>query len=208
MKKPFLVSIALVLFILVAIGIAAIILSFKVVRQTTDKINSSLKENFQTIVTIPTPVPPETKTFSQTKYVWEMETDAGEIIKVQFTHDTNFSKSSNQMDATLEMQPGSDPSLFYKVLPAVVTDQPTLASLADPYHPNLGQSPQNLYQSVEFTTAINHADKVSKITWHLNRDYFINKNEANYRKIFSYPEPVTKTLYAIQRIIIEIFSGA
>lgn len=208
MKKPLLVSIIIIFILLVIAGISAIVLSFKVVRQTTDNINTDLKQNFQSIVTIPTPVPPETKTFDQTKYTWEMETDAGEVIRVQFIHDTDFSKSSDQMVAALEMQPGSDPSLFYKVLPAVITDQPTLTSLSGIYHSDLGQSPQNLYQSVEFKTVPNQSDKVVKITWHLNRDYFINKNEANYKKIYSYPEPVTKALYAIQKIIIEIFSGA
>ena len=208
MRKALLISLVAIIIVFILTIIIAIVLSFKIVRQTTDNINFALKQNFQSIVNVPTPVPPETRTFDQTTYIWEMETDAHEIVKVQFKHDTNFSKKSNQMVATLEMPSAGDPSLFDKVLPAIVTDRPTLSSLVDIHHPNVGQSPDNLYESVELTKSPINSDKVVKITWHLNRNNFVNKNENLYKKIYSYPEPIIKALYSLQRAIIEIFSGS
>ena len=204
MKKS-LVIILGVLVIFIFAFIFTVVISFKVVKQTTDKINFALKDNFQEVVRIPAPIPPETKGFYQTIYIWEMETTAGEVVKVRFTHDTAFSKSSTKIIATLEMEPGGDPGVFDKVLPAVIADRQTIISIGDSNNRNLNANPQQGYDKIEFT--ISNTDKVLKIVWQYNKDVFVSKNQNLYKKIYDYPESVLKGLYILQRGILQIFSA-
>lgn len=182
----------------------AVIISFKVVKQTTDKINLALKDNFQTIVRIPAPIPPETKGFYQTIYIWEMETNALEVVKVRFTHDTAFSKATGQITATLEMEQGGDPSVFDKVLPAIIADRQTIISITDPNKINLNANREQGYDKIEFTKS--NTDKVIKIVWQYNKDVFVSKNQNLYKKIYSYPQKIFEGLYILQRGILQIFS--
>lgn len=204
MKKS-LVIILVIIIIFIFTILFTVIISFKVVKQTTDKINFALKDNFQTIVRIPAPIPPETKSFDQTRYIWEMETPAGEVVKVRFTHDTAFSKTSTQIIATLEMEPGGDPSIFEKVLPAVIADRQTIISITNPNKINLNASPQQGYDKIEFTKST--TDKVIMVVWQYNKDVFVSKNQNLYSKIYSYPQKVLKGLYILQRGILQIFSA-
>ncbi len=203
MKKSLVIFLGITT-VIVLTFLFAVILSFKVVKQSTDKINLALKNNFQTIVRIPTPIPPETKSFDKTVYIWEMETTAGEIVKVRFTHDTAFSKATNNIVATLEMEPGGDPSVFDKVLPAVIADRQTIISIRDPNHINLSANQEQGYDKIELTKS--NTDKVIKVVWFYNKDVFVNKNQNLYKKIYSYPQSVLKGLYILQRGILQIFS--
>lgn len=203
MKKPLIIILG-ILVIFICIFTFAVIISFKVVKQTTDKINFALKDNFQTIVRIPAPIPPETKSFDQTRYIWEMETTAGEVVKVRFTHDTAFSKSSTKIIATLEMEPGGDPGVFDKVLPAVIADKQTIISVGDSNNRNLNANPQQGYDKIEFT--ISNTDKVLKVVWQYNKEVFVSKNQNLYSKIYGYRERILIGLYILQRGILQIFS--
>lgn len=204
MSKRITAILALVL-ILVSLAIFTIIVSFKVVKQTTDKINLALKEDLQRIIRIPEVIPPETKSFGQTVYLWEMETREGEITKVRFTHDTAFSKKTDKINATLEMEPSADPSLFNKVLPAVISDQQTIISIIDPSKLNLSANPQVGYDQIKLT--INDKSQVVKIDWEFNKNIFVEKRNELYTKIYSYPESLLTFLYKLQRGILLIFSA-
>lgn len=203
MKKSVILILAS-LAILISVFLFTVIISFKVVKQTTDKINFALKDNFQTIVRIPAPIPPETKSFDKTIYIWEMETNAGEIIKVRFSHDTAFAKSTDHITATLEMLEGGDPSVFDKVLPAVVSDKQTIISIVDPNKINLNANQIQGYDKIEFTKST--TEKVTKVVWQYNKEVFVNKNQDLYNKIYSYPQKLLKGLYILQRGILQIFS--
>ncbi len=203
--KKFLLIIFVTLTIFICVLLYTIIISFKVVKQTTDKINFALKDNFQTIVRIPAPIPPETKSFDKTIYIWEMETNAGEIVKVRFIHDTAFSKSTANITATLEMVQGGDPSVFDKVLPAVIADKQTIISIDDPNKINLNANPEQGYDKIEFTKS--ETDKVIKVVWQYNKEVFVNKNKDLYNKIYGYRERLLVGLYILQSGILQIFSA-
>lgn len=204
MKKNLLITLAIALIVLLAVFILAIIFSFKVVKQTTDKINFALKDNFKTIVTIPKEIPPENKSFTETTYIWDMETPAGEVTGVKFTHDTAFAKGTNQVTASLEMA-GTDPGLFAKVLPAIIVDKQSQDAALDPQRRNLNANTQAGYQKIEVFTPPN-TDHVTKITWYFDKNYFVNKNEGLYQKLYKYPTTILSSLYKLQRSILTIFS--
>ncbi len=204
--KRTLLGILIVFFILtIFLIITIIIISFKIVKQTTDSINFALKKDFQKVVRIPDVIPPETKGFNKTVYIWEMVTNEEEITKVKFTHDTAFIKSSEKINATLEMPPGSDPSIFFKVLPAVVADPQTIISITDEKRLNLAANSDAGYSSIQLF-ADEKSQKIVKVVWEFDKTAFVDKNSNLYNKIYNYPEPLLHILYKIQRGILLIFS--
>jgi hypothetical protein len=207
MKKQFLILASIILVIFLTALFLAIILSFKIVKQTTDKINLALKDDLQTIVRIPTPIPPETKSFDSTTYIWEMETNEGEITKVKFVHDTAFSKNNQNITATLEMVEGQDPSLFNKVLPAVITDKQTIISITDPKRINLGKNEQAGYEKIDIYNIEGRQGQISQVTWQLDKAKILNKNAQLYEKIYKYPLFLLKTLYYLQKFILTLFAS-
>lgn len=207
MKKAIVILLVLAIVALMALIVASIVLSFKVVRQNTDKINLNIKDQMQQIVRIPQPIPPETKSFDTTKYVWEMETNQGEITKVKFTHDTLFDKNTNKFTATLEMENNEDPSLFNKVLPAVIADEQAYYSSQNIQSPRLGSNEDIGYEKISLYEVEGRAGQVSKISWLFAKDKVISPNQQLYQKIHAYPPSVLKALYALQRFIITAFSS-
>lgn len=208
MNKTFLI--VLVSFVLLALAalILAIVLSFKVVRQTTDKINVSLISQLQPVVRVPTIIPPETRSFAKTIYVWEMETTQGEITKVRFSHDTLFDKNSPDFNATLEMEAGQDPSLFNKVLPAVIADKQVLVSLDKPEQINTGSNSDIGYEKLAVFEVEGRVGQIAKVSWVFPKSKIIDENSSLYQSIYNYPVPITRSLYSLQRFIIDIFSGS
>ena len=206
MKKKLLISAGAIVVVFLATFIFAVIISFKVVKQSTDKINFSLNNQLQKIVRIPAPIPPETKSFDSTTYIWEMETNEGEITKVRFTHDTAFDKNSQYFIATLEMGDGQDPSLFNKVLPAVISDKQAIISITDPKRLNLGKNEQIGYEKINLYDIEGREGQISKVIWQLDKSKILAENSQLYEKIYKYPPYLLKILYALQRFIITLFS--
>lgn len=208
MKK--IIKFGFVSFFLVAIVafIVALVISFKVVKQTTDTVNKNLNKKFQEIVRIPKPVAPSYKSFELTTYSWEMETQEKEITTVTFTHDTGFSKKQDKILATLAMQPGGDPSLFNKVLPAVVSDTQAVLSVQDLEHANLGPNDQIGYQKIELTPVEGNAGQTAKITWQFDRSSLTKDYGELYRKLDKFPQPILKFLYLLQKATIALLSGS
>lgn len=207
MKRALLVLSAVFITSTFTILIVAVTLSFKVVRQNTDKINQSLKDQMQQIVRIPGVIPPETKLFNSTVYVWEMETNQGEITKVKFTHDTLFDKNTDNFTATLEMENNEDPSLFNKVLPAVIADEQAYYSSQNIQKPRLESNESIGYEKISLYEVEGRAGQVSKISWLFPKDKVIPPNQELYQKIHAYPPSILKALYALQRFIITAFSS-
>lgn len=200
-------SFAAIVITLLLVLLIAEILSFKVVKKTTDQINKGLNKQFQQLVFIPEVVPPSYRGYYQTTYRWEMETPQKEVIKVVFTHDTGISKSQNKIVATLSMEPGADASLFNKVLPAVIADKQALGSAQDQEHANLQANDQIGYDKITLEPVANDKTKVSKITWEFQKDKLTKSEEALYRKLNNFPEPLLKILYSLQAFTIGIFAG-
>ncbi len=202
MKKPVLYTLGFIILILAILFIAAFILSFKVVKKNTDKINASLKQEFSKIVLIPDVVGPNFKSFEKVSYRWDMVTKENEVTSVQFTHDTDIPLGQNKIIATLEMPQGSDPSVFFKVLPAVISDQQTLSSLETPEHKNLGSSEMTGYNKIEMYQSEEKPDKVVKIVWEFNKEDLTKNSKTYYDKLYQYPQPVLKALYNLQQSVL------
>ena len=192
---------------LLLVVITAEIISFKVVKKTSDQINADLNKKFQQVVRIPEVVPPSFRGYYQTIYSWEMETPQKEVIKVIFTHDTGFSKSQNTITATLSMEPNGDASLFNKVLPAVVADTQALSSAQDFVHANFSANNQIGYKKLSLEPLPGDNTKVTRITWEFEKSELTKGDEALYSKLYKIPEPVFKLLYSLQEVTIKAFSG-
>src|SRR3989344_4899828 len=100
MKKIIIVFV-IVLF-LIAIGVVgtSIYISFKIVKPTTDSINTDLAKKFSSIVYIPDNIPGPAKTLAETSYSWEMETPQKEVTAVRFSFTPSFFKGQNEITAT------------------------------------------------------------------------------------------------------------
>ncbi len=207
MRKKLFIILSVIILVILAIFIYTVVISFKVVKQSTDKINFGLKDQLQKIVRIPGPIPPESKSFDTTVYTWEMETNEGEITKVKFVHDTAFNKNSQNFIATLEIGEGQDPSLFNKVLPAVIADKQAVISITDSKRVNLDKNEQIGYEKIELYQIEGRSGQISKIIWHLDKDKIIAANQQLYTNIYKYPPIILKTLYSLQKFIITLFSN-
>jgi len=207
MKKVVLLSVAALVVVLVALGIIAEILSFKIVKKTSDQISIDLNKKFQQIVRIPQAIPPSYRGYYQTIYSWEMETPQKEVIKVVFTYDTGFSKSQKTITATLSMEPNADASLFNKVLPAVISDTQALSSAQDLEHANLSANSQIGYQKLSLEPFPGDNTKVTKVTWEFEKSELTKRDEALYGELERIPEPILKLLYSLQELTIKAFSG-
>lgn len=182
-------------------------ISFKVVKKTTDQINIDLNSKFQQIVLIPQVIPPSYRGFYQTTYNWEMETPQNEIIKVVFTHDTGFPRSQNKITATLSMEPNADASLFNKVLPAVIADNQALTSAQHFELANLSANNEIGYKKISLEPVEGDNTRMTRITWEFDKNELTKGEEELYNKLNKLPEPILKYLYSIQQFTIKAFSG-
>lgn len=199
MKKKILISVGVIIVLTIIIFVYAFIISFKVVKQTTDNINLALKEKFQSIVRIPESIPPSLKSFEITNYTWEMETREKEVTTVIFTHETGFDRNKEKLLAFIEMSQGDDPSLFNKVLPAVVSDSQALEATQNLEDANLGSNNEIGYNRLESFQRSENSSQITKIVWEFDHDKIVSDSEELYDKIFKYPHSILKTLYFIQR---------
>src|SRR3989344_3824779 len=197
MKKIVLFTLGSIFLIFITIIIFAFILSFKVVKQNTDKINEGLKKEFAQIVRIPDVVGPNFKSLGKVSYKWDMITNENEVTPVEFIHDTAIARNQNKIIAMLQMPQNADPSIFHKVIPAVVSDTRTVLAIEDPEDANLGPNEQIGYNGVE----LNHSSsgKVIEIVWEFNKEKLVKGSQVYYDKLYEYPEWLVKNLYTIQQ---------
>ena len=135
-----------------------------------------------------------------------METPQKEVSKVVFTHDTGFSKSQNVIKATISMEENADPSVFNKVLPAVVGDVQALTSAQNQKEASLGANSSIGYNKLELVPVTGDPTKVTRISWEFEKDKLIGKDDIQYQKLYSLPEPLAKFLFSLQQFTIGIFS--
>lgn len=206
MKKKIIIATGIFLVLFIILFIYAFIISFKLVKQNTDNINFTLKDNFQKIVRIPD-IPPSFRSFEDTTYDWEMITNQQEVTRVTFTHNTGFPRSKNTLIASLEMAQGADPSLFVKVMPAVVSDQQALSSAQDLEHANLGSNEEIGYNKIELFSKDENSTQVTRIIWEFDKEKIVTGSEQYYENLYNkYSDTVLKILYAIQRSTLILLS--
>src|SRR5579872_6692939 len=145
--KKIIITVVLVLILTITLVITAAFYSFSTIVPTTQAINRDLGKYFSTVVYIPNGIDPPVQTFDQTIYQWDMQTNQNEVVGVKLTHDTGFAKGDNTITLTLEKEEKGDPSIFEKVLPAVIADKASLNIALDPKQSNIESTTEASYQS-------------------------------------------------------------
>lgn len=206
MKRTVIIVVVLLITLFSALIIAAEIISFTTVKPTARSINDSLASYFSKIVRIPKGIPPPGYDFDETTYFWEMETLEKEVVGVRFKHQTEFSKNKDTIEATLEMLENGDPSIFGKVLPAIIADSQSLNSAQDPKKANLLENPQIGYKSIELELK-ESTSQTTKIIWIFPKSNLTEDLKSLYNKFYNYPEPILRFLYGLSEFTLGLFRG-
>lgn len=205
MKKKYVALILITVFlIIVTVVWWAVYISFTVIKPTAQEINTRLSVDvFAKIVRIPSGIP-ISYDIVNTKYFWEMETTAGEVTGVQFSYTPSFEKYEETLTAVLEMPANSDPSIFSKVLPAVVADDQSLKAVTAE-KPTTKGNKNAFYQSIELDKDPKNNQTI-RITWKYNKNNLPREIIALYEKL-NYPKPILNTFYEIPNFIINLAKG-
>ena len=206
MKKVLVISLIITVVIAVGLISSAVVISFAVVKPTTEAINQKLAQHFAKIVRIPKGILPPNQDFNQTSYFWEMETIEKEVTGVKFTYTPAFLKDQNVIVATLEMPEGGDASIFGKVLPAVVADKQTVDSALDIKKANLSANQEAGYSKITLSVKEDTKQTV-KITWQYEKVNLTGDLTLEYAKLAVYPPFILKILYSLPHLIVGLLGG-
>ena len=206
--KKWVVAIGAFVVIFLVFITAVIVFAFTKTKPTTEKINQKLTDKFQKIVRIPTNIVIAKYTFDSTLYIWEMTTPQNEAVPVRFTYNPDFLKTEGKTQATLEMVPGGDPSIFDKVSAAVIADEKTLKSVQDTENADFSPNPEIGYTSFKFFYDAK-TGKVTKIVWEFEKQSLIDDEIDNlYTQLNSLPPKAVRALYEIPQVILGVLQGA
>lgn len=205
MKKIIWFSFTIFFLLLISLSIILTVVSFKTIRPTTALINQNLADSLNRIVRIPKNIALPFQTFEDSTYFWEMETLDKEVIGVMFKYTTGFSKKQKEIEVELAMADMGDPSIFVKVLPAIISDEQSRVSAQDPTHANLGANSQSGYKSISLTV-LPTSNQTIKISWRFDKTHF-DKNQDLYQKLNSFPESLLKFLYSLPNFIIGLLGA-
>lgn len=205
MKKRLVIALGIVFF-LVFVVIISLVLAFSVIKPTTDTINKKLAQKLAKVIKIPEIVPPESKNFNETTYFWEMETREGEVIGVRFRHDTGFVKGKDQIEAVLEIPPDGDPSIFNKVMPAIISDSQSLTSAQDIEKANFSANQEKGYSSLQLFIKP-QTKQTNRIVWTFDKKSLTADFDKDYQKLTGLPYFVLKNLYLLQKTIFDLMGA-
>ena len=205
MKKPLIIFLA-ISSILIALFILLIIISFTTVRPTTDLINKSIAQGLSKLVRIPVGIPSPALSFDETVYLWEMETLDKEVTGVRLVHETGLSDFQDKINVVLELQENGDPSIFNKVLPAIIADPQSLNSALDPQKANLSANESVGYTGIELAIRESTGQTIS-IKWDFRKENLSPELPGLYSKLNIYPQPALRFLYELPNIILGLLSG-
>ena len=206
MKKIVIASFATIFALLVLLFIIIISVSFKTIKPTTEAINRDLASYFSKIVYIPEGIPPPQQTLDKTEYFWEMETPQGEVTGIRLKYDPSFTQDKNTIQVTLEMPQNGDPSIFNKVLPAVISDKQSLDSARDPQKANLSANQQAGYKSIKLLV-LPETNKTAQIVWEFDKFNLPDDLKSKYKRLEKFPPGVLKFLYTLPHFILSLFSA-
>lgn len=205
--KKLLVAVALSTALLIILPVAAIVYSFTTVKPTTQSINQDLAEYFSKVIYIPkVGIPPPIQGYNETIYFWEMETLEKEVVGVRLKHDTAFAKNQNVITLTLEKEEKGDPSIFNKVLPAVIADKQSLDAATDPKKANLAPNPNAGYKSIKLLV-LPQTGQTAQVVWEFEKSKLPDDLKSKYQKLGNLPSPILKFLYTLPHFILSLFSA-
>lgn len=203
MKRILIIAGALIL-LLIAAFIFAIYFSFTTVKPTTEQINQELANYFSRVVYIPQGIPSPIMGFEETIYFWEMETLEKEVIGVRLKHNTGFDKNQKTIILTLEMEEKGDPSIFNKVMPAVIADQQSLNSARDPEKANLSTNKDVGYNSIKLSV-IPERKQTTQVIWEFEKAILPEELKSKFKKLEKLP--ALGFLYSLPHFILSLFSA-
>lgn len=191
----------------VAILIWAIKTAFTTVEPITQKIDKGLEAAFTRTVRIPVDsIPRPSREFGQITYLWEMETLDKEVIEVRFTYTPAYTAEQKEVVSSLEMTEKGDPSIFDKVLPALLADEQSLTSARDPQKANFGASEKAGFSKMAIAKDA-RGDKTIKITWTYNKEEIGKDIKEDYQKLEKYPTWMLENLYSIPGYLRDLVKG-
>lgn len=205
MKNKIIIFLSTAFLIIIIVTAWAIYISFSTVKPTTESINKNLLITFGKIVRIPDVIPPSLD-FSQVAYLWEMETLDKEVIEVRFTYTPSYASQDQEITAVLEMTEKGDPSIFDKVLPALIADDQSLNTARDPQRANFGPSERAGYSKLEITKD-SRGDKTIKLSWIYQKENLDENLKNDYQKIGTLPDSALKILYGIPGFLVNLVKG-
>lgn len=204
--KKLLVAAGALSLIFIILAVAAIIYSFSTVKPTAQAINQDLAEYFSKVIYIPKGIPPPIQGWQGTIYFWEMETPQNEVGGIRLKHDTAFSKNQKTIKLILEKEEKGDPSIFLKVLEAVIADKQSLDSARDPQKANLSANREVGYNNIKLSI-IPATSQTTQIIWEFDKSNLPQTLQAKYQKLESIPEPLLRFLYGLPHFILSLFSA-
>lgn len=202
--KKILIIVAALIFLLIAAFIFAIYYSFTTVKPTTEQINQDLASYFSRVVYIPKGIPPPIQGFEETIYFWEMETLEKEVVGVRLKHNTAFEKNQKVITLTLEMEEKGDPSIFNKVMPAVIADQQSLSSAREPEKANLSANEEVGYNGIKLSV-IPERKQTTQVIWEFEKSNLPEELKSKFKKLENLP--ALGFLYSLPHFILSLFSG-
>lgn len=206
MKKAIILSIILGAVLFVAAISFSIYLGFKLVKPATQAINKGIASDLSKIVRIPEGIAPPMQDFNQTIYSWEMETPAGEVTGVTFKYTPSFTRKDDKIIATLEMPENGDPSIFNKVIEAIIADEQSLSAARDPQKANLTANGKSGYNSIKLAVSPK-SGQTTKITWEFDKKNLSKQLNSSYSQINKVPNFSLKFLYGLPGFIIGLLKG-
>lgn len=191
--------------VFVAVPILVIIASYSIVKPQTTQLNLDLGQKFSKIIAIPEKIHAPQFGYNQTIYRWEMETPQNEHVDIDLTYNPAFSKNEDTIVLTLDSPQGSDPSIYRKVLPALIVDTQSLSAAQDTAHANLNANKDIGYSKINLT--LDKAGQTTKISWEFKKANLGDKIQNDYNNIYKIPNALFKILFPIPNIIVDIFKG-
>lgn len=206
-KKIIIISLIAAAAFFLALVFLAVYVGFTSIKPVTREINDKLANYFLGIVRIPKEgIPSPSYDFYETSYFWEMETIQGEVTPVIFKYTPAFGKNDTNIEVVLEMPAGGDPSIFGKVLEAVIADEQSLRGAQDVEKANLSASSKAGYKQIGFAVKPN-TKQVIKITWMYEKSALGEEVKSLYAKLGKYPDPVLKILYKLPHLTLSLLAG-
>src|SRR4030042_2351758 len=206
MKKFILISFSLTTVLLIILFSLVIYFSFFKVKPTADALNQKLTQKFSKLVRIPTGLPRPQKSFAKTSYYWEMETLQKEAVGVKFEFDPAYTKGQETITLILDMPQGGDPSVFAKVLPAVISDRQSLTAASDPQNADFEGNKEAGYTSIKVYRDQNNV-KTIRIIWEFNKADLDEGTRNLYAQLDKYPQSLLKIFIALPIIARELIAG-
>lgn len=201
------IAIFTIIFLIVAFAgfsFWAISLGFTKVKPTAISISDKLASNvISKFVRIPEGIQRPAYDYYETGYFWEMETLEKEVTGIKLKYTPSYSAQETDIVVNLEMPEGGDPSIFMKVLPAVIADQNLLMAAQNPLKPELKSFNNELISELEIRTDTKNNQTIA-IGWVMKKDKLSQDIKEDYKKL-DYSPWILKTLYDIPSMVIDIF---